>query len=63
VSAEAALDGLTAFDYARLKGEVRSQYASGNVVVYDGWILSSAEYRMFIAKTPRPGLEDEAARL
>jgi hypothetical protein len=61
VSAEADLDRLTAFDYARLKAEVRRQYASGDVVVYDGWILSSAEYRMFVAKTP--SLEEEAARL
>jgi hypothetical protein len=61
MSTKAALDGLTAFDYARLKGEIRNQYVSGDVVVHDGWILSSTEYRMFVAKAPRPGPEEEAA--
>jgi hypothetical protein len=61
MSTEAALDKLTAFDYAQLKGEIRNQYVSGDVVVHDGWILSSTEYRMFIAEAPRPGSEEEAA--
>ena len=61
MSIEAGLDGLTAFDYAQLKGEIRNQYASGDVVVHDGWILSSTEYRMFVEKAPCPGLEAEAA--
>ena len=61
MSTEAALDKLSAFDYAQLKGEIRNQYACGDVVVHDGWILSSTEYRMFIAEAARRGLEAEAA--
>ena len=61
MSTEAALDKLTAFDYAQLKGEIRNQYATGDVVVHDGWILSSTEYRIFIAEAARPALEAEAA--
>ena len=54
MTTEAALDKLTAFEYAQLKGEIRSQYVSGDVVVHDGWILSSTEYRMFVAKALGP---------
>jgi hypothetical protein len=61
MNSNAALDKLTAFDYARLKAEIRSRYASGDVVVHDGWILSSTEYRMFVAEAPRPGFEADAA--
>jgi hypothetical protein len=59
MTTEAALDKLTAFEYAQLKGEIRNQYVSGDVVVHDGWILSSTEYRMFVAKALGP--ETEAA--
>jgi hypothetical protein len=61
MNSKAALDGLTAFEYAQLKSKIRDQYVSGDLFVHDGWILSSTEHRMFVAEAPRPGSEEEAA--